>query len=79
MNLDIRAIRLRTRRQQGLNDDLSVDIVDAVVRLTRIHSDATPGLARGIAAHPSSARDEERHNDTERQRVPQLGASHSAD
>ena len=42
------------------------------------HSDATPGLARGIAAHPSSAREEERHNDTERQRVPQLGASHSA-
>jgi len=35
VTLDFHAIRLSTRRQQGLDDDLSVDIVDDVVRLTR--------------------------------------------
>ena len=79
MNLDFSAVRLRTRRQQGLNDDLSVDIVDAVVRLTRSHTISTPGLPPGIAADPSSASEAKRYDYTERQEVPRVGAGHFAD
>lgn len=65
MNLDFRAIRLRTRRQQGLDDDVSVDIVDDVVRLTRSHINSTTGLARRITAHPSWTSEGERRDDTQ--------------
>lgn len=77
MNLDFRAIRLRTRRQQGLDDDLSVDIVDDVVRLTRSRTNSTPALA-SIAAHPTSPSERERHDDTDLQRLPRFGAGQPA-
>lgn len=64
MNLDFRAIRLRTRRQQGLDDDVSADIVDDVVRLTRSHTNSTTGLARRITARPSWTSEGEHRDDT---------------
>jgi hypothetical protein len=54
VSLDYRAIRLRTRRQQGLGDDLPVDIVDDVVRIARSRTDSTSSPRRSIAAHPTS-------------------------
>ncbi len=78
MNLDFRAIRLRTRRQQGLDDDVSVDIVDDVVRLTRSHTNSTTGLARRISANPSWTSEGQRRDDTQRQRIPRFGAGQSA-
>ncbi len=57
MNLDYRAIRLRTRHQQGLGDDLPVDIVDDVVRIARGRKDSTSGPRRSIAALPTSTSD----------------------
>lgn len=53
MNVDFGAKRLHTRRQQGLDDDLPLNIVDALVQLTRSSFGSGPDLHRGIAAAAS--------------------------